>query len=72
MQGLMPADHKFYKEHGIYDFPQKKVGTLLGMKLLGFCMKYPSVQKKMQGKMTEYIIAPYQKILAATTAKDSR
>lgn len=23
MQGMMKADHKFYKEHGIYDFPQK-------------------------------------------------
>ena len=24
MQGLMKADHKFYKQHGIYDFPQKQ------------------------------------------------
>ena len=24
MRGLMKADHKFYKEHGIYDFPQKQ------------------------------------------------
>ncbi len=24
MQGLMKADHRFYKQHGIYDFPQKQ------------------------------------------------
>ena len=24
MQGMMKADHKFYKAHGQYDFPQKK------------------------------------------------
>ena len=29
MQGLMKADHKFYKEHGIYDFPQKTEKTHL-------------------------------------------
>jgi len=71
MQGLMQADHRYYKEHGIYDFPQKRIGTLAGMKLLGFCMKFPAVQRKMQGRMTEYIIAPYQKVIAAARAKDS-
>ena len=24
MQGIMKADHKFYKSHGIYDFPQSR------------------------------------------------
>ena len=23
-RGMMKADHKFYKEHGIYDFPYKQ------------------------------------------------
>ena len=31
MQGMMRADHKFYKAHGQYDFPQKKFGTMLKM-----------------------------------------
>ncbi len=35
MQGMMKADHKFYKEHGFYDFPQKQKGTILKMKLVG-------------------------------------
>ena len=30
MQGLMKADHKFYKEHGIYDFPQKQKKRITG------------------------------------------
>ena len=29
MQGMMRADHKFYKSHGQYDFPQKKRGMML-------------------------------------------
>ena len=31
----MKADHKFYKAHGIYDFPQKQKKRILQMKLVG-------------------------------------
>ena len=63
MQGLMKADHKFYKENGIYDFPQKQKGRILQMKLVGAMMAIPSVQKKLRGQMSRYIIAPYQKVV---------
>ncbi len=26
MRGLVRDDHRFYKKHGLYDFPQKKIG----------------------------------------------
>ena len=28
MQGMMKADHAFYRAHGAYDFPQKQKGRL--------------------------------------------
>ena len=56
MQGLMKADHKFYKQNGIYDFPQKQKKRILQMKLVGTLIAIPSVQKKMKGQMTQYII----------------
>ena len=62
MQGIMKADHKFYKSHGIYDFPQKQKKRILQMKLVGTLIAIPSVQKKMKRKMTEYMVAPYQKV----------
>lgn len=46
MQGMMKADHKFYKEHGIYDFPQKQKKRILQMKLVGALISVPSVQKR--------------------------
>lgn len=70
MQGIMQADHKFYKANGIYDFPQKKRGMLWSMKFLGLMMKSPKIQKKMQGQMTKFICAPYQKIIDKTTQKE--
>lgn len=63
MQGMMKADHKFYKQHGIYDFPQKQKKRILQMKLVGTLISIPSVQKKMKGQMNQYIIAPYQKVV---------
>ena len=63
MQGLMKADHKFYKEHGIYDFPQKQKKRIWQMKLVGALMAIPSMQKKAKGKMAQSMIAPYQKIV---------
>lgn len=65
MQGLMKVDHKFYKSHGIYDFPQKQKKRIWQMRLVGALMAIPSVQKQAKGKMTEAMIAPYQKVIAA-------
>ena len=70
MQGMMKADHKFYKEHGIYDFPQKQKKRILQMKLVGSLVAIPSVQKKMKGQMNQYIIGPYQKVVEQ--AKNNR
>ncbi len=63
MQGMMKADHKFYKEHGIYDFPQKQKKRILQMKLVGAMLAIPSVQKKMKGQMNQYITGPYVKVV---------
>ena len=70
MQGLMKADHKFYQQHGIYDFPQKQKKRILQMKLVGSLVAIPSVQKKMKGQMNQYIIRPYQKVVEQ--AKNNR
>ncbi len=63
MQGMMKADHKFYKEHGIYDFPQKQKKRILQMKFVGAMLAIPSVQKKMKGQMNQYITGPYVKVV---------
>lgn len=65
MQGLMKADHKFYKEHGIYDdFPQKNRGTIWKMKLVGGLLAVPTVQEKMKGQLSGVIVEPYRKVIA--------
>ncbi len=63
MQGLMRADHRFYKANGFYDFPQKKPGLIAAMYLVGSLMKSKKLQKKIVGKMTEGMILPYKKVI---------
>ncbi len=62
MQGLMSEDHRFYKEHGFYDFPQKDRGTIIGMYLVGALMK-TNIAKKNTSKMTQGMLMPYKKII---------
>ena len=64
MRGMMKADHKFYKEHGMYDdFPQRHLGTVLKMQLVGTVLGNKKIQARLGGKMTEGMLMPYKKVL---------
>ncbi len=70
MQGLMRADHKFYKAHGFYkDYPQKHKGTILAMYLVGGLMKNKKLTNKIGKQMTEFMVMPYQKAIEKAKAK---
>ena len=63
MQGMMKADHKFYKAHGQYGFPQKQWKTMLKMQLVGLLISSPKVKAKMGNAMNEGMLMPYKKVL---------
>ena len=63
MQGMMKADHRFYKAHGQYDFPQKQWPTMLKMYLVGALLASPKIKAKMGNAMNEGMLAPYKKVL---------
>ena len=63
MRGFMRADHKFFKSHGQYDFPQKKWPQSLAMYLVGAMISSPKIRSKMGNKMNEGMLMPYKKVL---------
>lgn len=63
MQGMMKADHEFYKAHGFYDFPQRNVGNILKMKLVGALISKPELMKKAGINMTDGMLMPYEKVI---------
>ena len=63
MQGMMKEDHKFYKAHKQYDFPQKKRGRMVLMYLLGALMSSEKIKSKSGNMMSEGMLMPYKKLL---------
>ncbi len=63
MQGMMKADHKFYKSHGQYDFPQKQWPRMLAMYAVGAMLSSKKLKAKMGSAMTDGMLMPYQKVL---------
>ena len=63
MQGIMRADHKFYKAHGQYDFPQKQWPRMLAMYAVGTMLANPKLKSKMGNAMNEGMLMPYKKVL---------
>jgi len=60
---MMKADHKFYKSHNQYDFPQKQWKRMLAMYLVGGMLSSEKMKSKMGDKMNEGMLMPYQKAL---------
>jgi hypothetical protein len=69
MRGIMKADHKFYKEHKQYDFPQNRRGTMIAMCLLGALISSDKVKAKAGNMMNEGMLMPYKKVLEKENKK---
>ncbi len=63
MQGMMREDHRFYRSHGFYDFPQKRKGMILGMYLVGAMLNNEKLNKKIGANMTKGMLMPYQSVI---------
>ena len=72
MQGMMRADHKFYKSHGQYDFPQKQRGKMLAMYLVGALLASPKLKAKAGSAMTDGMLMPYRKVLDKAKAETNK
>lgn len=64
MRGLMKADHKFYKETGVYDdLPQNDRGRMILMMFIGAIIENPKIKSQIGNKMNEAIIKPYKQVI---------
>lgn len=63
MRGMMKADHKFYKEHGLYDFPHKHKVMSAAMYLVGGMLGSDKIKFKMGNKMNEGMLMPYVQVI---------
>lgn len=70
MRGLMREDHRFYKERGVYDdLPQKHMGKMFAVKMLGMATRNDKLMKKAGVKMTAGMAMPYDRIIKKAKEK---
>ncbi|KUO67142.1 MAG: hypothetical protein APF84_15790 [Gracilibacter sp. BRH_c7a] len=60
---VFQSDHRYYKKHGKYDFPQKDIGTRVLNAIMIPLTKIPSVKKSIQRDMKKHMISANQEIL---------
>ena len=60
---VFQADHKFYKKHGMYDFPQKYFKTRIRNGIMMLLTKIPSFKKEFIKRLKKEMIKSHQKIL---------
>lgn len=61
---IFQADHRYYRKHGIYDFPQRKVGIrLLNLFALPLT-RLPFIKKVLRRKFYSVMTMPYRRIIA--------
>lgn len=63
MRGIMREDHRFYKKHGLYDFPHKKRLKIWQMKLIGMLLKPKKMRKKAAILMKKEALKKFRNII---------
>ncbi len=63
MKFVFTEDHKYYKKHGLYDFPQKKYGTRIQNFFLRLLFTIPGIKEKAQERMGDYMVRPLEEAI---------
>jgi multimeric flavodoxin WrbA len=63
---VFQADHRYYKKHGFYDFPQKnyKIRLINGVMML--LTKIPGFRKEFKRRIKPEMIKPFQRVLRSS------
>jgi multimeric flavodoxin WrbA len=57
------ADHRAYKQLGVYDFPQKRIGRQILVRLGWFITGLPGIRRRFPQMIKQQMIQPYRKVL---------
>ena len=58
------ADHRYYRRHGMYDFPQKDYKVRINNAIMTVLVKIPSIRKEIYNqRIKTEMIKPFQKVL---------
>jgi multimeric flavodoxin WrbA len=64
-RGIMGADHRYYRAHGFYDFPQRKLGWQLFNTVVLLLKRIPFLRRRVQRALRDGRTRAYRRLLAA-------
>jgi multimeric flavodoxin WrbA len=65
LRTVFQADHKAYERLGIYDFPQRDIGTRVLNAVMSLLLRLPGFRKGFESQMKRGMIRQHQKVLNA-------
>jgi multimeric flavodoxin WrbA len=63
LKPIFRADNRYYKAHGLYDFPQKDYRKRFSRFFFSLFMSLPPVQAKVRPKIRDYMVEPFLKVI---------
>jgi len=63
MRATFQADHRFYTEHGLYDFPQKQYRTRLLVTVYMLLARLPAFRREYARRTIPEMVKPLQKVV---------
>lgn len=60
---VFQADHRYFKSHGLYDFPRRSLRTRISEGFLNLMLKIPSFQREFRKRFKEEMVKPLARVL---------
>jgi len=66
LRPIFRADHRYYKSHGLYDFPQYQYRKRFSRFFFSLMMGLPFVQKMVKPVMKDQMVKPFERIFTSS------
>jgi len=60
---VFQADHRYYRSHGLYDFPRRGLKTRVVQGSMMLLTRIPSFRREFRGRLKDRMVRPFQKVL---------
>jgi multimeric flavodoxin WrbA len=65
LRPAFPADHRYYKRHGLYDFPMLDAKNVSLNVMLPFLMRIPSFRRNFEGRnFNRFMLKPFESVFS--------
>lgn len=65
LRPVFQADHRYYKKHGWYDFPQKQIGLRMLNPVLSLLFRVPSLRRAFDNRVNTEMVRPLERVVEA-------